>query len=125
MDRNSFIGNLLVVMEQLKSILSEMGMSSYKIKTYLSLLKLKSSSGTIQQIAKNSSVPACKLYENLKWLHENGYINLISEKPLSYHANNPKSIINSEIEKKKEKLDKLGKEVKGIKFDISVVDNPL
>jgi len=112
-------------MEQLKSILSEIGLSSYKIKTYISLLKLKSSLGTIQQIAKNSSVPACKLYENLKWLHENGYITLISEKPLSYRANNPKFIINSEIEKKKEKLDKLGKEVKSIKFDISAVEKDI
>ncbi len=125
MDRNSFIGNLLlvVVMEQLKSILSEIGLSSYKIETYISLLKIKS--GTIQQIAKSSKVPSCKIYENLKWLHENGYISMISQKPLAYIANNPKSIINSEIEKKKEKLDKLGKEIKSIKFDVSAVERDI
>ncbi len=105
-------------MEELRKILVEIGLSSYKIETYISLLKLKSSSGTIQQIAKNSSVPACKLYENLKWLHENGYITLISEKPLSYRANDPKSIVNSEIEKRKEGLDKIKKELENIKLEL-------
>jgi sugar-specific transcriptional regulator TrmB len=105
-------------MEELRKILGEIGMSSYKIETYLALLKLKTGSGTIQQIAKNCSVPACKLYENLKWLHENGYITLISEKPLSYRANDPKSIINSEIEKRKDKLDEVKKETENIKLEL-------
>jgi sugar-specific transcriptional regulator TrmB len=112
-------------MEELRKILEEMGLSSYKVETYLSLLKLKSSSGTIQQIAKNSQVPSCKLYENLRWLYENGYITLVSEKPLSYRANDPKSILNSEIEKRSEKLDELGKEVKSIKFNFPVVEKDI
>lgn len=103
-------------MEELKKILREIGLSSYKIETYLSLLNLES--GTVQQIAKISSVPACKLYENLKWLHENGYITQTSEKPVSYRANDPKSIINSEIEKKEEKLQNLKKEIKSVKINL-------
>ena len=96
-------------MEDLRNILNKMGLSSYKIETYLALFKIKS--GTIQQIAKNSKVPSCKIYENLKWLHENGYVSMVSQKPLAYRANNPKNIINSEIEKNKEKLEELKNEV--------------
>ncbi len=125
MNRNSFIGNLLllVVMEQLKAILSEIGLSSYKIETYISLLKIKS--GTVQQIAKSSTVPSCKIYESLKWLHENGYISMISQKPLAYRANNPKSVINSEIEKNKEKLDKLKNELETVDINLPVAEKDI
>lgn len=105
-------------MEEIRKILNEIGLSSYKSETYIALLILKSNKGTIQQIAKNSKVPSCKLYENLKWLHENGYITLVSEKPLSYRANDPKSIIAGEIEKRREKLDEIKKEVNNIKFNL-------
>lgn len=107
-------------MEELKSILRKIGMSNYKIETYVALLKIKS--GTVQQIAKNSRVPSCKIYENLKWLHENGYITMISQKPLSYRANNPKSIINSEIEQDMEKLKKLKGELEIINLNLPTAE---
>lgn len=109
--------------EEIERIFSEMGLSKYKIETYLSLLKI--TSGTIQQIAKNSKVPACKLYENLKWLHEQGYITLISQKPLSYRANNPKIIIRSEIEENKEKLEQLEKKLEQINFNLPVAEKEI
>lgn len=125
MNRKSFIGNLLllVVMDELRKILTEIGLSSYKIETYITLLKIKS--GTIQQIAKNSKVPSCKIYENLKWLHENGYITLISQKPLSYRANNPKSIIKSEIEKNKEKLEELNTKLEKVDLNFPVAEKDI
>lgn len=107
-------------MEELKRILNEIGLSSYKIEVYLTLLKLRY--GTVQQIAKNCKVPACKIYENLKWLHENGYITLISQKPLSYRANNPKSIIKSNIEEQIEELDKLNIDLEKIELDLPSVE---
>ena len=112
-------------MEELKKLLREIGLSSYKIETYIALLGLKEGKGTVQQIAKNSPVPSCKLYENLKWLHENGYITLISEKPLSYMANDPKSVISSEIEKRKEKLEEIRKETENIKLELPISEKEL
>jgi len=110
-------------MEELRNILIELGLTSYKIETFFSLLKIKS--GTIQQIAKNCNVPACKLYENLKWLHENGYITLVSQKPLSYRANNPKSIISDEIEKRKGNLRKLNDQLQHIKLNLPVAEKEI
>lgn len=110
-------------MEELRNILNEIGLSSYKIETYISLLKIKS--GTIQQIAKSSKVPSCKIYENLKWLHENGYVSMISQKPLAYRANNPKSVINFEIEKNKEKLDKLKSELETVDINLPVAEKDI
>ena len=86
-------------MEDLKKILAELGFSTYKAETYISLLKIRT--GTIQQIAKISKVPSCKLYENLKWLYENGYISLILQKPLTYKANDPNILLKSEINNRK------------------------
>ena len=103
-------------MEELRKILLEIGLSSYKVETYLSLLRLKN--GTIQQIAKNSKVPSCKLYENLKWLYENGFITMTSEKPLSYMANDPKSIISGEIEKRKDNLENIKKELDSLNLQL-------
>jgi sugar-specific transcriptional regulator TrmB len=99
--------------ETLKNILTEIGLSSYKRQTYLALIKI--GSGTIQQIAKNSKVPACKIYENLKWLYENGYISLVVQKPLTYRANNPNIILKSEINKRKEQLITIEKELSQFK----------
>lgn len=99
----------------INKILRELGMGSYKIETYLALLKI--GSGTIQQIAKNSSVPACKLYENLKWLYEHGYLSLTLEKPLTYQANDPKIILLGEISRRKEGMERLEKELQKLKLD--------
>lgn len=91
--------------EKVKEILQALGFSHYKAETYLSLLKI--GSGTIQQISKNSSVPACKLYENLKWLHEQGYLSLTLQKPLTYKINNPQVILQEELNKRKSQLDNI------------------
>ncbi len=110
-------------MEELRKILTEMEMSSYKIETYLSLLKIKK--GTIQQIAKVSKVPACKLYENLKWLYEHGYISLSLEKPLTYQANDPKVILESDINEKEEKLERIKKEIGKLNLIFPQIENDL
>ena len=106
-------------MEELTRILSEMGLSNYKIEVYITLVRIRY--GTVQQIAKHCKVPACKIYENLKWLHENGYITQISQKPLSYRANNPKSIIKSEIEEEKGKLENLERDLEKIKLNFPTI----
>lgn len=110
-------------MEEIRKILSEISLSKYKIETYLSLLKI--TTGTIQQIAKNSSVPACKLYESLRWLHEQGYITLVSQKPLSYRANNPKTVIQNEIEENKERLEQLEHKLEQINFSLPVAEKDI
>ena len=110
-------------MDKIREILGEIGLSSYKIETYLALLKIKS--GRIQEIAKVSKVPSCKLYENLRWLHENGYITIISQKPLSYRANDPKSIIKTEIERRKEKLEELNKGLDKFELNLPVAEKEI
>jgi sugar-specific transcriptional regulator TrmB len=110
-------------MDELKRILSEIGLSNYKIEVYITLLSIRY--GTVQQIAKHCKVPACKIYENLKWLNENGYITQISQKPLSYRANNPESVIKSEIEEKKEKMENLKKDLEKIKLNFPAVEKDI
>ena len=110
-------------MEKIKEILTKLGMSSYKIETYLSLLKIHS--GTIQEIAKVSKVPSCKLYENLKWLNEKGFISQVIEKPLTYKANNPKIILKSEIHKKRDFLTDMEVELKKLNLPFLESDKDL
>src|SRR3989344_6766346 len=110
-------------MDELTRILSEIGLSNYKIEVYITLVRIRY--GTVQQIAKHCKVPACKIYENLKWLHENGYITQISQKPFSYRANNPGSIIKSEIEERKEKLENLKKDLEKIKLNSPAVEKDI
>lgn len=110
-------------MDEIRRILSEIGLSSYKSEVYLTLLGIRH--GTVQQIAKHCKVPACKIYENLKWLHESGYIAQISQKPLSYRANDPKSVIGSELEKEKERLENLKKDLEKIKLNFPAVEKDI
>ena len=110
-------------MEELKTILRDIGLSDYKIEVYITLLKIKQ--GTVQQIAKHCKVPACKIYEILKWLHENGYVTQTSQKPLSYRANNPKSVVKAEIEEQKEKLESLKKSLDKMNLNLPAVEKDI
>lgn len=100
----------------LKELLLSTGMGSYRADAYLGLLKIKQ--GTIQQIAKSCKVPSCKLYECLKWLHENGYATLISESPLRYRASDPKEAVLGDISEKLSMLEELKKRAKSLKISI-------
>jgi sugar-specific transcriptional regulator TrmB len=102
--------------EKLREILKELGLSAYKIEAYINLLKL--SKGTIQEIAKNSNIPSCKLYETLKWLHQRGYISLILQKPITYIANSPESVIKDEVLKKENKLNSIKQDLKNISLEL-------
>jgi sugar-specific transcriptional regulator TrmB len=110
-------------MEKIENLLREIGLSPYKIQAYTALLRLRS--GTIHQIAKNSNVPACKLYEVLKWLHINGYISLILQKPLTYKANDPIRILDDEVTKKQESLEKISSEIRNLKTFIPEIESDL
>lgn len=109
--------------EKIKEILHALGFSNYKTETYLSLLKI--GSGTIQQISKNTSVPSCKLYENLKWLHEQGYISLTLQKPLTYIINNPQILLQGELNKRKNKLDCFEAQLQKLSFDFPLPEADL
>ncbi len=110
-------------MDELRKILADIGLSSYKAETYLALIQIRS--GTIQQIAKHCKVPACKIYENVKWLHENGYITQISQKPLSYRANDPKNIIKGELERKKEEIEKIKNDLEKIEMKVPAAEKEI
>ncbi len=110
-------------MDELRELLSKIGLSNYKIEVYITLLRMRY--GKVQQIAKHCKVPACKIYENLKWLQENGYITQISQKPLSYRANNPKSIISSEIEEETERLENLKRDMEKLKLNFPAIEKDI
>jgi len=107
-------------MEGIRKILENLGLSSYKIEVYTTLLQL--GTGTIQQIAKNSNIPACKIYENLKWLYERGYVSMVLQKPLTYKVNDPKVVLKSEIEKRKDNLNDIEKELEKTSFDVPLLE---
>lgn len=98
--------------------MKELGIGSYKTKAYVALLSIRK--GSVQEIAKNSTVPSCKLYEVLKWLHENGYTTMISQKPLVYRANNPKVILRDEISRRRKDLDRAEEKLSSLKLDLPV-----
>jgi sugar-specific transcriptional regulator TrmB len=100
----------------LKEILESTGMGKYKSEAYMGLLKIRT--GTIQQIAKSCKVPSCKLYECMKWLHENGYATLVSENPLAYRANDPKESIINDVSENIKRLEDIKTRAKEIKLDI-------
>ena len=93
----------------MEQILQKLGFSEYKIKAYMTLLKLKKA--TPCQVAKISRIPSSKIYEVLGWLYEKGYIVQTSEKPVMYEANNPKYILSSEIKSRMDVLEELKKSV--------------
>lgn len=108
---------------ELENVLRDLGFSKYKIEAYLALVRLRK--GSVGDIAKNSGVPTSKLYEVLKWLHERGFITQISQKPLVFRANDPKSILKDEVQRKKDRLERIEKELDKIDLTFPVAEKDI
>jgi sugar-specific transcriptional regulator TrmB len=104
----------------MEKILTQLGWSDYKKRTYIALLALRKA--TVGQIAKKSSIPSSKIYETLTWLHQNGYITLIAYSPLMYRANNPKMLLKSTIAEKIGSLQAIQTEVEKLNTDIETLE---
>ena len=96
----------------MEKILDQLGFSKYKKQAYISLIKLEKAPPL--KIAKNANIPSSKIYEILNSLHKDGYISLTCQKPLEYRANNPKSILKSDVNSKINKLKEIEEEINHI-----------
>lgn len=104
----------------MEKILNELGFSEYKKRTYLAIIKLEKAK--VGQIAKSANIPSSKIYEILRWLYENGYISIVSQKPLMYKANDPKSILKSEVSSKIDVLKKIENEINNLNTHLDVAE---
>ena len=104
-------------------MLSSLGLSKYKIETYMALVRLRK--GSVGDIAKNSSVPTSKLYEVLKWLHEKGFITQISQRPLAFRANDPRTVLKDEVGKRKSELERIGEKLDALDMSFPVAEKDI
>lgn len=108
---------------ELEDVLRDLGFSEYKIKAYLTLVRLKR--GSVGDIAKHSGVPTSKLYEVLRGLHETGFITEVSQKPLVFRANDPKSVLKGEIRSKKDSLERIENELDKLSMAFPVAEKDI
>ena len=81
-------------------ILREYGLTKNEGNIYITLLKLKQSS--VQQIAKNASLPRTTTYHLLESLSQKGLVSfIIKEKIKFYQSANPRVLVETLNEKKK------------------------
>lgn len=103
----------------MNEILSQLGFSQYKKKAYLALISLRKAS--VHQISKKANIPSSKLYEVLSGLYEEGYISLVSQKPIIYVANDPKAVLGSEVKNKLQSLQNLKNKIDSLNLGVGVV----
>jgi len=104
----------------MEKILDKLGFSEYKKKAYIALIRLEKASAG--EIAKKSKIPTSKVYEILHWLYENGYISIVSQKPLVYKANDPKSLLKSQVKDRISELKDIEQEINNIKTNLGVAE---
>jgi sugar-specific transcriptional regulator TrmB len=102
----------------MEQLLGKLGFSEYKKRAYIAIIKLgRCKAG---EVAKKANIPSSKVYETLDWLYRNGYISLVSAKPLIYKANDPKSVLKSDVRDKIAKLKALEEEINKISTNLGV-----
>lgn len=69
--------------------MEEVGLGSYEIKVYISLLE--NGSMAASEISKKSNVPYSKIYEVLNSLVERGWIESNSSRPQKFFPNSPQT----------------------------------
>jgi Predicted transcriptional regulators len=75
--------------EKTKKAMEEVGLGSYEIKVYISLLE--NGSMPASELSKKSSVPYSKIYEVLNSLEERGWIESNSSRPQKFFPNSPQT----------------------------------
>ncbi|MFA5797566.1 MAG: helix-turn-helix domain-containing protein [Candidatus Woesearchaeota archaeon] len=89
--------------------LKKIGLNEYEIKIYEMLLAYGKSNA--KKVAEKSTVPPTAVYPNLKSLKKKGLIQEIEAEVMLFEATDPSQAISSYIEKRKDELDNLGKEI--------------
>ncbi|WOV93782.1 MAG: helix-turn-helix domain-containing protein [Candidatus Nitrosoabyssus spongiisocia] len=91
-----------------RNALEQIGMTSYEIKTFLTLLEMEKS--TASDISKRSGVPYSKIYEILGMLEKKSWIESDDSRPTIYMINSPETGVNT-IQQETEELFKKNKEM--------------
>jgi len=81
------------VSDQTQKSLEKVGLTSYEIKSFVSLIK--SGESTASDLSKQSGVPYSKIYEVLSILEEKGWIGSDKSRPTKYFAKSPNSALQT------------------------------
>ena len=89
------------ISEKSRKSMENLGLTSYEIKVYLSLLE--KGSITASDISKKSGVPYSKIYEVLNSLDDKGWLEANNERPQKFFPKSPSTALeNVRIEKERE-----------------------
>ena len=81
------------ISDNTKKSLEKIGLTSYEIKTYTSLLK--GGELNASELSQNSGVPYSKIYEVLGTLEERGWIGSDESRPTKYFAKSPSTALEA------------------------------
>ena len=85
------------ISDKTKKSLERIGLTSYEIKTFSTLLK--SGEVTASDLSQKSGVPYSKIYEVLGSLEEKGWIGSDDSRPTKYFAKSPSQVYNPQNKK--------------------------
>jgi sugar-specific transcriptional regulator TrmB len=85
------------ISDKTKKSLEKIGLTSYEIKTFSTLLK--SGEATASDLSQKSAVPYSKIYEVLGSLEEKGWIGSDDSRPTKYFAKSPSTGVESTKQK--------------------------
>ena len=85
------------ISDKTKKSLEKIGLTSYEIKTFSTLLK--SGEVTASDLSQKSGVPYSKIYEVLGSLEEKGWIGSDDSRPTKYFAKSPSTGVESTKQK--------------------------
>ena len=85
----SCLAIIMSLSDKTKKAMEEVGLGSYEIKVYISLLE--NGSMAASEISKKSNVPYSKIYEVLNSLEERGWIESNSSRPQKFFPNSPQT----------------------------------
>ena len=81
------------ISDQTRKSLEKVGLTSYEIKTFVSLLK--NGELTASELSEKSGVPYSKIYEILSMLVEKGWIGSDKSRPTRYFAKSPNTALQT------------------------------
>lgn len=84
-------GSKLPVAESAKHVLHEMGLNTYELDAYVTLLK--SGQLTAMEISKKTRIPYSKIYEALNSLKEKGWLKSLETRPTKYYPAPPLDVM--------------------------------
>ena len=85
--------DILNISDKSKKSLEKVGLTSYEIRTYVSLID--SGELSAAELSQKSGVPYSKIYEVLGTLEEKGWIGSDDSRPTKYFAKSPSTALET------------------------------